>query len=144
MLLPCRFRAVHEEVVKLDQDLGVGFSGIITDDQGALRALYASYSEQEDKVEREWCVGLPASIFEPWVRRVAKLLDFKTGNAPPPVRSVHLGNPLPLVMLVQSGNCSHWSCWCSRATAAFFTLVALSQVDRPLSGPHVTDCGPSP
>jgi hypothetical protein len=41
-----RFRAVHEEVVKLDQDFGVTFSGVLTDDEGRVRALWGSYAEQ--------------------------------------------------------------------------------------------------
>jgi len=42
----CRFRAVHEEVVKLDQDFGATFSGVLTDDDGRVRALWGSYAEQ--------------------------------------------------------------------------------------------------
>ncbi len=46
-LHPVRFRAVHEEVVKLDQDFGSAFSGILTDDTGKMRALWGSYAEQQ-------------------------------------------------------------------------------------------------
>lgn len=46
MFLSCRFRAVHEEVVKLDQDFGATFSGVLTDDEGRVRALWGSYAEQ--------------------------------------------------------------------------------------------------
>lgn len=41
-----RYRAVNEEVVKLDLDFGVSFSGVLVDGQDHLRALWASYSEQ--------------------------------------------------------------------------------------------------
>ena len=41
-----RFRAVHEEAVKLDQDFGSSFSGILTDERGRVRALWGSYAEQ--------------------------------------------------------------------------------------------------
>ena len=44
------------QVIKLDQDFGATFSGIITDEQGGVRALWGSYAEQVDKEEREWCV----------------------------------------------------------------------------------------
>lgn len=37
---------MHEEVCKLDQDFGSSFSGVLTDDQGRMRALFGSYSEQ--------------------------------------------------------------------------------------------------
>lgn len=37
---------MHEEVVKLDQDFGATFSGVLTDDEGHVRALWGSYAEQ--------------------------------------------------------------------------------------------------
>ncbi|KAF5839291.1 hypothetical protein DUNSADRAFT_1164 [Dunaliella salina] len=77
-----RFRAVHEEVCKLDQDFGATFSGVLTDDAGHVRALWGSYAEQVDKEEREWCAGLPADAFEPWVRRLMALED--EPHTPPP------------------------------------------------------------
>ena len=47
---------------------------------------YASYAEQEDKVEREWCVGLPAAVFAPWIRRIADDLEREESKPPPSVR----------------------------------------------------------
>ena len=41
-----RYRAVNEEVVKLDLDFGDAFSGALVDREDRLRALWASYSEQ--------------------------------------------------------------------------------------------------
>jgi S1-C subfamily serine protease len=66
-----RFRAVHEEVVRLDQDFGATFSGVLADDRGRVRALWGSYSEQVDKEEREWCAGLPIGVAAPWLDRLA-------------------------------------------------------------------------
>lgn len=37
---------MHEEVVKLDMDFGTSFSGVLTDDDGRVRALWGSYAEQ--------------------------------------------------------------------------------------------------
>ena len=48
--------------------------------------MYASYAEQEDKVEREWCVGLPAAIFAPWVQRIVENLEREDPLPPPSVR----------------------------------------------------------
>lgn len=70
-----RFRAVHEEVIKVDQDFGVIYSGVLADRQGAVRALWGSYSEQVDKEEREWTAGLPTSVFLPWVEALIARLD---------------------------------------------------------------------
>ncbi len=80
-----RFRAVHEEVVKLDHDFGSSFSGVLTDGAGSVRAMWASYAEQVDKDEREWCAGLPTHVFLPWVQR---LINMEAANAlvPPTVR----------------------------------------------------------
>ncbi|GIL73118.1 hypothetical protein Vretimale_4727 [Volvox reticuliferus] len=80
-----RFRAVHEEVIKLDQDFGATFSGCLTDHRGRVRGLWCSYSEQVDKEEREWCAGLHAAVFYPWVEQLARLLDQGTSASPPAV-----------------------------------------------------------
>ena len=43
------------QVVKLDQDFGSSFAGVLTNDSGAVRAVWGSYSEQgADKEDREW------------------------------------------------------------------------------------------
>jgi len=52
--MPTRFRAVHEEAVKVDMDFGSGFSGVLADKDGQIRGLWASYSEQ---VMAELCEG---------------------------------------------------------------------------------------
>lgn len=39
-----RFRAVHEEVIRLDHDFGNTFSGVLADDAGRVRALWGSYA----------------------------------------------------------------------------------------------------
>ncbi|KAL4517828.1 hypothetical protein Ndes2526A_g02205 [Nannochloris sp. 'desiccata'] len=62
-----RFRAVHEEVIKLDQDFGINYSGVLSDRNGSIRALWGSYSEQVDKEDTEWTAGLPTAVFQPWI-----------------------------------------------------------------------------
>lgn len=37
---------MHGQVIKLDHDFGSTFSGVLTDRDGSVRALWASYSEQ--------------------------------------------------------------------------------------------------
>lgn len=87
-------RAVHEEVIKLDQDFGTSFSGMLVDDAGRMRALWGSYAEQADREEREWCAGLPTAVFEPWVRQLLPL-DERQTVAPLPVRCEHHPRALP-------------------------------------------------
>ena len=70
-----RFRAVHEEVIKIDQDFGVAYSGVLTDRSGAVRALWGSYSEQVDKEDSEWTAGLATSVFRPWIDALISRLD---------------------------------------------------------------------
>lgn len=59
------------QVVKLDQDFGSAFSGVLVDAGDRLRALWASYSEQVNSEDRELCAGLPAAVIAPFVRRIA-------------------------------------------------------------------------
>lgn len=47
-----RYRAVNEDIVKLDLDFGDAFSGVLVDGQDRLRALWASYSEHVRPVQR--------------------------------------------------------------------------------------------
>jgi hypothetical protein len=57
---------VHEEVVKLDQDFGATFSGVLTDDEGRIRALWGSYAEQVGRQANQ----LPENNIELYMRDV--------------------------------------------------------------------------
>ena len=70
-----RFRATYEDVVKIEQDFGVLYSGVLADRSGAVRALWGSFSEQAEKEEREWTAGLPTAVFAPWVEKMVAVLD---------------------------------------------------------------------
>ncbi|KAG2499918.1 hypothetical protein HYH03_002205 [Edaphochlamys debaryana] len=107
-----RFRAVHEEVIKLDQDFGSTFSGCLTDSRGRVRGLWCSYSEQVEKEEREWCAGLHAAVFQPWIEQLARLLD-KEAPAPPPAVSV-LDAELEAVLLSKAAQFGLPSEWVTR------------------------------
>ena len=72
-------------MVKLDQDFGSAFAGVLTDDSGAVRAVWGSYSEQgTDKEDREWCAGLPVAVATPWIERLRRSLA-ASGPAGSPV-----------------------------------------------------------
>ncbi|GFH09071.1 PDZ domain-containing protein, partial [Haematococcus lacustris] len=103
-----RFRAVHEEVVKLDQDFGATFSGVLTDAEGRVRALWGSYAEQVDKEEREWCAGLPTACFQPWVQRLL-VLEEQPDLPPPRVWTLDAElEPLLLSKAAQFGLPASW------------------------------------
>ncbi|PNW85316.1 hypothetical protein CHLRE_03g180650v5 [Chlamydomonas reinhardtii] len=107
-----RFRAVHEEVIKLDQDFGATFSGCLTDNRGRVRGLWCSYSEQVEKEEREWCAGLHAAVFYPWVEQLARQLD-QDAPAPPPTACV-LDAELEAVLLSKAAQFGLPGEWVSR------------------------------
>lgn len=72
-------------MVKLDQDFGTSFSGILVDEAGRMRALWGSYAEQSDREEHEWCAGLPAAVFHPWLQRFLQDLDADQQRVAPPL-----------------------------------------------------------
>ncbi|GMH38408.1 hypothetical protein BSKO_06292 [Bryopsis sp. KO-2023] len=106
-----RFRAVHEELVKLDQDFGSEFSGIITDQDGAVRALWGSYAEQVDRDEREWCGGLHAEVFLPWIKR---LKEFEENPMTPPPDVWVLNAELQPLLLSKAAHLGLPSRWITR------------------------------
>lgn len=80
------------QVIKLDQDFGSDFAGVLTDDAGRVRALYGSYSEQgSDKEDIEWCAGLPLGIVTPWIDR---LLNKQTCSEPLLATAGNASSPL--------------------------------------------------
>ena len=62
-----RYRSVHEEVIKVDHDFGSTFAGVLADDCGRVRALWANFARQVSGREKEFCAGIPSSVFKPWV-----------------------------------------------------------------------------
>ncbi|KAK9816755.1 hypothetical protein WJX72_004724 [[Myrmecia] bisecta] len=106
-----RFRAVHEEVIKVDHDFGATFSGVLTDEEGRVRALWGSYSEQVEREEREWCAGLPTSVFQPYVEQLsgANLESPGCRAVPPRVRVLDAElEPVLLSKAAQFGMPAEW------------------------------------
>ena len=95
-----RFRAVHEELIRLDTDFGSGFGGLLTNSNGQMRALWASYAEPEDNNEREWCAGLSSTVFYPWLQRVADHQELIiSGQKPPSLKVTVLNAELEPLLL---------------------------------------------
>ncbi len=104
-----RFRAVHEEVIKLDQDFGLSYSGVLCDRNGAIRALWGSYSEQVDGEDSEWTAGLATAVFQPWVDALISRLDEDGVGLPPSIRVLNAElEPLLLSKAAQFGLPSEW------------------------------------
>lgn len=59
------------QVIELDHDFGDTFSGVLTDSEGHMTALWANFNEQagSDDME-EYCRGIPASVIKPWLQQV--------------------------------------------------------------------------
>ena len=76
-----RFRAVHEEVIKLDQDFGAIYSGVLSTRTGGIRALWGSYSEQVDKEDTEWTAGLATAVFQPWIEALISNVTSGKGDS---------------------------------------------------------------
>ena len=78
-----RFRAVHEVTIKLEHDYG-SYAGALVTGEGAVAGLWASYSEQRDSDDREFCSGLPTASFAPWVAAVVASFEGLPARVPPP------------------------------------------------------------
>lgn len=75
-----RFRAVNEEIIKIDHGFGVAYSGALTNKTGEIVALWGSYSEPCDKHDREWMAGLNVSFIKPWVDTLVERLEAGDGD----------------------------------------------------------------
>ena len=120
-----RFRAINEESIELDQEIGTAFSGVLSDAEGGIRALWASYSRQASGEERQFCGGLSADVFSPWVSSIAQFSESVAGGGdasgpgddseviPVPLLGVELGG----VMLSKATNHGLPQEWVSRLAA---------------------------
>ncbi len=63
------------QVVKVDHDFGTTFSGVLTDRCGRIRALWGSYAEQRGGDEVEFCAGMPAALWTPWLNKTIQAMN---------------------------------------------------------------------
>eukprot|EP00891_Asterochloris_glomerata_P007785 jgi/Astpho2/7785/Aster-06077 len=104
-----RFRAVHEEVVKVDHDFGTTFSGVLTDGCGRIRALWGSYAEQCGGDEVEFCAGMPAALWTPWLNKTIQAMNAAALTGAPVVRVLNAElEPLILSKAAQFGLAPAW------------------------------------
>lgn len=78
-----RFRAVNEEIIKIDHSFGLSYSGALTNRECEILAMWGSFSEPGDKHDREWMAGLSVSFIKPWIDTLIKEIDNENGYSHP-------------------------------------------------------------
>ncbi|KAE8821349.1 protease Do-like 7 [Hordeum vulgare] len=95
-----RYRAINMEVIELDTDFGSSFSGILTDEQGRVQALWASFSTQlkygcSTSEDHQFVRGIP-------IYAISQVLEKIISGTPGPFRLINgIRRPMPLVRLLE-------------------------------------------
>lgn len=95
-----RYRAINMEVIELDTDFGSSFSGILTDEQGRVQALWASFSTQlkygcNSSEDHQFVRGIP-------IYAISQVLEKIISGTPGPFRLINgIRRPMPLVRLLE-------------------------------------------
>ncbi|KAL6908133.1 hypothetical protein ACP4OV_002303 [Aristida adscensionis] len=96
-----RYRAINMEVIELDTDFGSTFSGILTDEQGRVQALWASFSTQQFKYGgsnsegHQFVRGIP-------IYAVSQVLEKIISGTQGPFRFINgKRRPMPFVRLLE-------------------------------------------
>ncbi|KAM3243230.1 hypothetical protein ACQJBY_055282 [Aegilops geniculata] len=95
-----RYRAINMEVIELDTDFGSSFSGILTDEQGRVQALWASFSTQlkygcSSSEDHQFVRGIP-------IYAISQVLEKIISGTPGPFRLINgFRRPMPLVRLLE-------------------------------------------
>ncbi|XP_051189448.1 protease Do-like 7 [Lolium perenne] len=94
-----RYRAINMEVLELDNDFGSQFSGVLTDDQGRVQALWASVSSQifgsSISEDDQFVIGIP-------IYPIIEILQKFISGAPGQFRLINgIRRPMPYVRLLE-------------------------------------------
>lgn len=95
-----RYRAINMEVIELDTDFGSTFSGILTDEQGRVQALWASFSTQlkygcSTSEDHQFVRGIP-------IYAISQVLEKIISGTQEPFRLVNgIRRPMPFVRLLE-------------------------------------------
>ncbi|KQK00995.1 protease Do-like 7 isoform X2 [Brachypodium distachyon] len=95
-----RYRAINMEVIELDTDFGSSFSGILTDEQGRVQALWASFSTQlkygcSTSEDHQFVRGIP-------IYAISQVLQKIISGTPGPFRLINgIRRPMPFVRLLE-------------------------------------------
>ncbi|XP_057433604.1 protease Do-like 7 isoform X2 [Lotus japonicus] len=95
-----RYRATNMEVIELDTDFGSTFSGVLTDEQGRVRAIWGSFSTQlkfggSTSEDHQFVRGIP-------IYAISQVLDkIVSGANGPPLLINGVKRPMPLVRILE-------------------------------------------
>ncbi|PON77426.1 Peptidase S1C [Parasponia andersonii] len=95
-----RYRATNMEVTELDTDFGSTFSGVLTDEQGKVQAIWGSFSTQlkfgcSSSEDHQFVRGIP-------IYTISQVLDkIISGASGPPLLINGVKRPMPLVRILE-------------------------------------------
>ncbi|CAL5019175.1 unnamed protein product [Urochloa decumbens] len=95
-----RYRAINMEVIELDTDFGSTFSGILTDEQGRVQALWASFSTQlkygcSSSEDHQFVRGIP-------IYAISQVLEKIISGTQAPFRLINgIKRSMPFVRLLE-------------------------------------------
>ncbi|KAK7285241.1 hypothetical protein RJT34_20005 [Clitoria ternatea] len=95
-----RYRATNMEVIELDTDFGSTFSGVLTDEQGRVQAIWGSFSTQlkfgcSTSEDHQFVRGIP-------IYAISQVLDkIVSGAQGPPLLINGVKRPMPLVRILE-------------------------------------------
>ncbi|KAG8072094.1 hypothetical protein GUJ93_ZPchr0006g45784 [Zizania palustris] len=95
-----RYRAINMEVIELDTDFGSTFSGILSDEQGRVQALWASFSTQikygcSSSEDHQFVRGIP-------IYAISQVLEKIISGTPGPFRLINgVRRPMPFIRLLE-------------------------------------------
>ncbi|XP_004503142.1 protease Do-like 7 isoform X2 [Cicer arietinum] len=94
-----RYRATNMEVIELDTDFGGSFSGVLTDEQGRVKALWGSFSTQlkfgSTSEDHQFVRGIP-------IYAISQVLDkIISGANGPPLLINGVKRPMPLLRILE-------------------------------------------
>ncbi|GAB4827970.1 Protease Do-like 7 [Ancistrocladus abbreviatus] len=94
-----RYRAINMEVIELDTDFGSTFSGVLTDDQGRVQAVWGSFSGQlkhsNHSSDHRFVRGIP-------IYTISQVLDKILSGAKGPALLINgVKRPMPLVRILE-------------------------------------------
>nr|GEV71640.1 protease Do-like 7 isoform X1 [Tanacetum cinerariifolium] len=94
-----RYRATNMEVIELDTDFGSSFSGVLTDEQGRVKAIWGSFSTQlkygSTSEDHQFARGIPIYSISQILKKII------SGAKGSPLLINGIKRPMPLVRILE-------------------------------------------